>query len=257
MPPLALTEWHAQQLRLSAFPVVGGISRSTEWWEAATGGPPEENTVNPRKGIAAISGAVGQGKLVLGWGPDRIDWLHVPPDPDPEMLGAIPEFPQIGALPEVIGTFSDIVERWLVLEDIPELARLAFGAILQHPEPDRRSGYQRLPDYVPVRINLDSTDFLYQINLPVASRTGIANLQINRLSKWSVGAFARFAMTLTSVGGLPQPITRGPLFAFRVELDINTAPALESPLPRAQLVDVYRELVDVGQNIAAEGVADR
>lgn len=256
MPPLPLPDWRAEQLRLTVFPVPGATTRSADWWEAVTGSPPDESTANPKKGSAIVSGSFGQGKLVLRLEPDRIDWLLVPAD-----IEALPpegEFPHLGAVTDVLGGFSDLVERWLARNDVPDAARLAFGAVLRHPEADRRSGYLRLPDYVPVRVHPDSTDFLYQINLPVASRIGIDSLQINRLSKWSVAAYRLFAVTFsTTAGGVARQNIQEPVYALRLELDINTAPTFEGPLPRARLVDVYRELVNLGRDVAATGIAQR
>jgi hypothetical protein len=252
MARLPLTEWRAEQFRLSAFPALGAATRSADWWEAATGLQPEQNTANPRKGSAVISGPLGTAKLVLGLEPDRIDWLLVP---DIEAMTLGNEVPHLGALTNVLGGFSEIIERWLARDDVPELARLAFGAVLNHPESDRRSGYQRLPDYVPVEVNPDSTDFQYQINLPVASRTGVEGLEINRLSKWSVAVYTRFALRVN--GGVAQRTVQAPLYAFRVELDINTSQMFEGALPRPRLIDLYRELASLGQDVAAAGVANR
>jgi hypothetical protein len=258
MPPLPLPDWRAEQLRLTVFPVPGATTRSADWWEAVTGSPPDESTANPKKGSAIVSGSFGQGKLVLRLEPDRIDWLLVPADIDIEALPPEGEFPHLGAVTEVLGEFSDLVERWLARNDIPDAARLAFGAVLKHPEADRRSGYLRLPDYVPIRVDPDSTDFLYQINLPVASQTGIGGLQINRLSKWSVGAYRRFALRLgPATGGVVRQTLQEPVYAFRLELDINTAPTFEGPLPRARFVDVYRELVKLGRDVAATGIGQK
>ena len=118
---------------------------------------------------------------------------------------------------------------------------------------DRQSGYLRLPDYVPVQVNPESSDFLYQINLPpVLSTTGIEDLRLNRLSKWSIEAWKSIALRITATTVQAQPVPQAS--ALRLELDINTVPTFAGPIPQERLVDVYRELVAAGREIAANGV---
>lgn len=248
MPRFPLSDWLVEHFRLTAFPVPGAIGRSPEWWEAASSASPDEMTSNPKKGSSLVSGSFGPGKLVLRLEPDRVDWLLVPADSDAEALLS-PEFPNIGSLTETLGTFSEIAERWLERDDVPELGRLAFGAVLSHPEADRRSGYLRLPDYVPVQVDPESSDFLYQINLPITSTAGINGLQINRLTKWSVRALK--VVRLASTGATIAP-TSG--YAFSLELDINTTPTFAGPLPKARLVALYQELANLSGQIVAEGI---
>ena len=254
MTRFPVTDWRAEQLRLTVFPMPGASIRSPEWWESMIGSPPDETASNPKRGSSLISGHHGTGKLLLKLEPDRIDWLFVPSETEPDSLPAALEFPTVGTVEEGLTTFSDIVERWLAKDGIPEVSRIAFGAVLMHPETDHRSGYLRLPDYVPVRVDPGSSDFLYQINRSVTSDIGIDGLRINRLSKWSVAKFMlfSFALTGTEIGQRPVP---APVYALRLELDINTAPEFEGPIPRARLVDVYRELVRLGREIVAEGIA--
>jgi hypothetical protein len=246
------SDWLVDQFRLTAFPVPGAITRSPEWWEAASGASPDETTSNPKKGSSAVSGSFGPGKLVLRLEPDRVDWLLVPADLDAAALLISPAFPNIGSLAETLVAFSEIAERWLGRDDVPEVGRLAFGAVLRHPEADRRSGYLRVPDYVPVHVDPESSDFLYQINLPITSTAGINGLQINRLSKWSVSAMKLLALVSTGATIAPEPV-----YAFTLELDINTAPTFAGPLPKARLFALYRELTNLGGQIAAEGIVGR
>jgi hypothetical protein len=249
-----LSEWGAEQFRLTVFPLPGATTRFPEWWQSTMALPPDETTSNPKRGSSVVSGSLGSNKLILKLEPDRIDWLFVPPgDLGSNAQPPEPEFPTIGPLTESLGAFSDIMERWLVRDDLPEIARIAFGAILKHTEPDRRSAYLRLPEYLPVRVDPDSSDFFFQINLPAASRTGVDDLRVNRLSKWSVVALAVFALRFT--GATFASEARPPFgHALRLELDINTVPEFRGPLPRGRFIEVYRELAALGQEIAAEGL---
>lgn len=252
MPRFPPSDWLVEHFRLTAFSVPGAIAHSPEWWEAASGASPDETTSNPKKGSSVISGSFGPGKLVLRLEPDRVDWLLVPADSDAEASLISPEFPNIGSLTETLGTFSEIAERWLERDDVPEVGRLAFGAVLGHPEADRRSGYLRLPDYVPVQVDPESSDFLYQINLPITSTAGINGLQINRLTKWSVRALK--VLKIVSTGATIAPESA---YTFSLELDINSAPTFAGPLPKARLVALYQELTNLGAQIVTEGIVGR
>lgn len=253
MPRLPLADWQAEQARLTVFPMPDAATRSADWWQMVTDNQPDEITTNPKKGSGLIQGAFDPGKLILRLEPDRIDWVLAPPERDTGELVAAHEFPTLGAAMEMISAFSAIAEKWLRLDDLPAIARIAFGAVLMHPEGDRRTAYLRLPDYVPVRVDPESSDFLYQINLPpVPSATGIEGLRLNRLSKWNVVTLKLLAITLAGTAPQAKPVPE--VFAFRVELDINSAPAFTGPIPQGRLVDVYRELVTTGHSIAANGV---
>lgn len=254
MPRFPLTDWRAEHARLTVFPMPDATTRSPEWWQTVTDGQPDETTMNPKKGSASIQGAFDPGKLILRLEPDRIDWLLAPSERDMDELAAAREFSTLGPAIEMVDAFSAIAEKWLARDDLPAIARIAFGAVLIHPEAERQTGYLRLPDYVPVQVNPESSDFLYQINLPpLPSATGIEGLRLNRLSKWSVAARKSIALTVTDTAVQARPVIEG--FALRVELDINTVPAFAGPIPHARLVDVYRELVAAGRAIAANGVA--
>lgn len=258
MPRLQLAEWRVEQLRLSAFPVVGSDASPSAWWEDAVGVAPEQTETNSKAGTASVSGAFGVGMLSLQREPARLDWRLTAADlpPDLELLSLQPELPTAGSYEESRDGFVGVCERWLSGKDLPDITRLAFGAVLIHREPDRRAGYVRLPDYVPVTVDPDSSDFLYQINQPRPSVV-LENLPINRLSKWSVGAFKRLGLRLTA-GAAPQPVVSPTAtFMLRLELDINTAAEHQRPLPSAQLVDLFRELVRHGEGIVTEGVGAR
>jgi len=143
--------------------------------------------------------------------------------------------------------------RWLDIA--PPVVRLAYGATLFEPVPDRQTGYRRLSQLVPVQIDpVGSEDFLYQINRPRTSRTGLPGLTINRLSKWSVAAFQNFVLMFTIPPVQPaQPQAGRPEIACRIELDINTAPSYTNELPHERLGEIFRELIDVGSEIADRG----
>jgi hypothetical protein len=253
MPPYPFAEWSAEQVRLTVFPLPGAAKPNPEqWWEAIVAAPAEESTANLKMGLRTLAGIFHDRKLILKLELDRIHWLFAPQDPDPAG-GLSGEFPSIGPIAENLELFSGIVERWLGRTDIPDLVRIAFGAVVRHPEPDRRSAYLRLPDYLPLRIDPESTDFNLQINVPRGSRTGIDGLRINRLSRWAIMGLARIALRADG-GTIGAEASQYVNHALRLELDINTSAEFRVALPRERLIELYRELVAFGRDIITEGL---
>jgi len=253
MPPYPFAEWAAEQIRLTAFPLAGAANPDPEqWWEAIVGTPPDESIANVKMGLRTLTGSFHAGKLILKLELNRIDWLFVPQGPDLANVLS-DEFPNIGPITEKLELFSGIAEQWLGRNDIPDLLRIAFGAIVTHPEPDRRSAYLRLPDYLPLRIDPESTDFNLQINVPRGTRTGIDGLRINRLSKWSIMGLARIAFQAEG-GAIAATASQYVNQALRVEVDINTSAEFRRALPRERFVDLYRELVAFGRDIMTVGL---
>ncbi|MBI4485678.1 MAG: hypothetical protein HY655_06665 [Acidobacteria bacterium] len=252
MPRFPIEEWMGGQLRLTTFVSARISANIEELWESVTGAVPDESSSNPKKGTSEASGAYGPGKLLLRVQPDRLDWLMNPEDIDPESPPADP-FRSLGPWHEGVAALDTLAATWLVRPDLPPIERIAFGSVLLHRENTKEAGYERLGDYIPVRPPADASDFLYQINHPVMSGTGIANLQINRLSKWSTVVFRAVAFSLALGRATVAPVEQTAAYAMRLELDINTAPDFPGPIPADRLVDVYRELVDLGRGIAAEG----
>ena len=131
---------------------------------------------------------------------------------------------------------------------------MAFGVVLLSPMDSRVLGYRQLAAYLPA-VNIDpdhSTDFFYQINRARDSATGITNLRINRLSKWSVAQISTAGLVLEPTRILYHDVPQGYL-ACRLELDINTAAERREPLPRETVSNVWQELLNLGREIVIDG----
>src|SRR5436309_2365399 len=130
MPRFPPTDWQAEHVRLTIFPMPDATARSVEWWQTVTGLQPDETTINPKKGSALIQGVFDPGRLILRLEPDRIDWVFAPPEPEMDELVTFHEIPTLGPAMERLDAFSAIVENWLAQDDLPAIARMAFGAVL-------------------------------------------------------------------------------------------------------------------------------
>jgi hypothetical protein len=157
----------------------------------------------------------------------------------------------IGSFQDCLDSFLELMTRWFKIS--PSLRRLAFGVILALPVDDRKSGYELIANYLP-NVKLDpvgSSDFLYQINRLRNSEL-VSDLEINRLSKWSV-----VKQGLARVDLLPEArvslFPSSDTFSCRLELDINTSADYKSDLPADKLTSVFLELVDLAKEIAVRG----
>jgi hypothetical protein len=253
MAKFPVEQWQAHQLRLTVFPPPDANDRRPEWWQRMTGTEPSESTTDRKRSTSLVSGEFGGGNLTLGLTPERIDWILTAAAAEP--IDPAISIEEIGPMIQSVDQFSALAERWLAEQDIPEVARMAFGAELIHPEADLTAGYLRLRDYVPVAVDPDWRDFAFQVNVRNLQMAAYGIEYLNRLSKWSVGARSSGRLSLGPQGfavagfGTPQ-------HGLRLELDINTPADSPGVIPRQQLAELYRELVAAGRAIASDGVVN-
>lgn len=235
--------WLADSLRVTLFPL-GDFAPSSSWWKQVTDAEPESTSARPAKGEHQEEGPFHNGNLILRVEPLRIDWIYTKKSNDAEVI------PSLGTLANAVETFHAAIKRWIPLA--PESNRLAFGAVLLQPVPDKMSGYQVLSSFLP-SVDLDpenSSDFRYRINRRRPSSSSSADLRINRLSTWSVASFRglRFSPSQpTSVHSMPEH------YACHLELDINTAPEFAQPIPHNELDHLLSELIQLASEITEKG----
>jgi len=248
LPPVDV--WQVETMRVTVFPSEVVTTDPASWWDDVVGFPPETVVARPKIGQFQARGDFEGRQLALQIQPGRVEWVVGP------LAKAIEEedsgLTSLGPFPEVLNSLSKVVVPWL--PKAPALQRFAFGAILMQPVDSVRAGYTLLQKYLgSVRLDPDSSsDFFYQINRPRPSRTAIAALRLNRLTKWSVQVIRRMTMTIGAEG---TTATRalGEDAACRLELDINTAPDFTGVLPVEQLGALLQELTDLGREIAQRG----
>jgi hypothetical protein len=162
----------------------------------------------------------------------------------------------VGPFPQALEIFVPLVERWSSLQ--ADVNRLAFGAVLHSRVESLEMGYKKLGELLP-SVQLDSegsSEFFYQINRPRESKSGIARLRINRLSKWSVAVRTRGVLMgrmISDEQTVNWESSGQPMVSCRLELDINTSPEYETALPAQHIRSVFRELVDLAVEVAEKG----
>jgi hypothetical protein len=240
-------EWQLQNARLTVFVTPDTVVASTLWQD--TVGEEPENSVFQRATSTRIeTGPFADGTLSVQIQPMRIDWGQ-----EPAGLG-----PELG-LPRVLGPFPAAAEpllqlgrRWATSGKFPSATRLALGFVLISRTASRREGYQELSQFIDgVPGTPDATDFLYQVNRPRASRAGIEDVQVNRLSKWSVGGYRFF----TVAPGTPNPVSNPMplLYHLRLELDISTSVIFQGVILGERVEAVIDDLLAAALEVCEHG----
>lgn len=248
-----LSSWKVQLLRLTIFTETDLSVNGDRWWNDLVGSE-AENKASRQKGAERQwdSGYEG-GRLILQTKPGRIDWLFIKTEEEgsgDEKSDSTSSCP-LESFPSALDVFTSLMDRHIVQYD--DCKRLAFGAILQLPVNGREEGYQQISKYV--GFNIDGTsasDFLFQINRPRASKASGPDLQINRLSKWSVVLTETRWLVISPEGTLPMGSVSSSA-ACQLELDINTPFETSIRLTRQLLPKLFHELVDFGKEIAEKG----
>ena len=114
---LPLDAWHAESLRLTAFPIRGTALTDISWWTELLGEPAETKTTQPRVAGQTEVGEFLGAKLANQIQPHRIDWQLQPPGQEPN------SFPTVGPFLEIVEPFVELMLRWLDLETCPMLQR--------------------------------------------------------------------------------------------------------------------------------------
>jgi hypothetical protein len=237
--------WNANILRFTGFPVPSASILQATWWHELIGQPPDNELFQAKIGVKHLEGETGIGQLILELTQQRIDWLLNSNDQNSIIQNTVGEFTN------VINEFSSLIDKWLQFESIPKFRRIAFGSVLTLPVENKVAGYTQIQKFLP-NTQLDyvgSTDFLYQINRPRPSRTGIANLKINRLSKWSVVTGVLIPLT----PGMTRIETHMQDFACRLEMDINSAADYEEEINPEVARTIFQELIELAIEISKLG----
>lgn len=232
------SRWRAVQIRITFFSDKIEESAVSKWWEAVIGEPSEQKSILPKQNLYQEQGNYCKGRLVLSVHLNKVDWLYIPIEG---------EF-YIDSFLDSQEVFSELMPK--LYKTFPPINRFAVGYILQVPVNSRKEGYEFLAELLPsVKIDVDkSSDFIYQINRPRNTTTGIANLSINRLMKWSVGVVKQFALS-SGVFEFSNPENS----FSRLELDLNTSAEYAGALPQDKISSIYFECVGLAKEIMING----
>lgn len=246
-PPAA--EWLAESMRATNFPSPAAEVDPGAWWHRLLDREPDTRVVRPGVGEWKEEGEFAGGKLTLNINAAGVIQWTLSPTP----LKEVPtEFPTVGRFVDACEAFCPLVRRWF--EFAPRLDRIAFGTTALLPVANRVEGYRLLSQYLHDVVRIDaerSSDLLYQINRRRHSRSGVADLEINRLSKWSVAEMRILAQAFSAPGVEARLLH--PMSACRAELDINTAPEYRRGFASPVSAEIFEELVALAREILETG----
>ena len=241
--------WQIEGLRATAFPSPDVQFDPKDWWNSVLSEGPDSQVDNMKLGTKTTQGTFKGNKLTLTVAPGRVDWNLAPSaQSEQALISSI----TLESPDEPFECFSELILKWLPLS--PVLDRIALGTQAMLPAESKAQTYRLLQSYLPaVKLDEDSSDFIYRINRPRESKSGIDGLRINRVSTWmsimmSLGQFSPDPRVGIKAIGLGQRA-----HACRVELDINTAQEFQGQLRHDQSVLVFRELVESAREILRHG----
>lgn len=241
--------WHAESLRLTAFPSTSDSISTDGWWMTLLDEEPETRINRPKIMERVEEGTFHGANLTLRIRPFRIDWILKANLSDTEVpLG----FLTIGEFEEACTKFCQIMKHWFPLS--PNLDRLAFGITVLLPVANRNAGYNQLGAYLR-GVQLDPegmSDFMYRVNRRRKSELGIKGLEINRLSTWAVARSEFHALTIGPERTFNVPQGE-PTFACRILLDINSVSEFKGNWNSEQSEKIFGELVELGLEIIRDG----
>ena len=250
MAELSLNDWQVESLRLSAFMVDVIDPAKTRCWESLVGKIPDELRSQPQQQLVVEEGPFLNGRLLVEARRNRFDWRLIHDLNNPSH-----EFPVMGSYDALESRFRDLMLKWLA--DCPPIHRVAYGGVLLLPAESQLDAYKKLDGLLPaVDIDPENTrDLTYRINRRRNSRCEIEGLKINRLSTWSVAQIVDTLVEMSAGGHHPPKVMQSPNSRniCRLELDINTVPEFVQELDKRLLPEIFNELVDTGNEIAAKG----
>jgi hypothetical protein len=204
--------WQAQTLRFTVFLPAVPPSPTLNWFAAVAGKDADEEL--KRGGRLQQTGSFENGKLVLIQQQNRVDWLYAATE-DP----ASADLPSVGEFTQTSRRFQSLLQAWL--EGVPEVQRIAIGAVLLQKVESPVDGQLRLLHYLPRLVDFaaGTKDLVLHINRP--KRAQAAPIEINRLTKWSTVQFVTYNIQVAAEGQVPaEAKTAG--FAAQLELDFST-----------------------------------
>jgi hypothetical protein len=244
-PLPALDSWKFTEIKLIAFPLSPPVSIEHNWWSDLTGA----ECTSTRKRLQRVDRGPFQGRdFTLAVDVERITWMaDFLPDPELSLT------PMIGSFIEVRDWFSEVMLRWLE-GFCPAIKRLAFAGKLVLPTESREAAYETLKGYLPcVEIDTASREFMYRINRPRNSTTGVPGLRINRLVTWSAVKVSMQWKRQVTIGNESGMLSQTSLDGCLAQLDINSSEDRTDEIPHDSLPALWSELVQNGTELTERG----
>lgn len=221
----------------------------SEAWKKITGEEPEKANSNLKRKRYIYEGPFSKGKVTTAFNPGRFDLLYsATSELESETI-----FDVLGKYQLIQKEFQEFSKKLFSMSLFSKISRIAYGVIALIPVDSLDEGYSILSPLLPHIIFSESkfSDFLYQINRSRKYKSNKCDLDINRLSKWSV---ASTSMIEVALGRESQEVKNfGHDYAVRVELDINTIGENIIKCAIKEGGTIFLKLMDLGQEILERG----
>lgn len=242
------SEWQLEFARLIGIPEEPLAYSDQTWWQDVTSTAPDDHVSIRKRHTQEDRGSFGGANLSLLVSPNKIEWLVQPGADSDAAPGGLPT---LGPFRAKLDWFVDLTTHWLNTAR-PTLARLVFSGKLLRVTSSHADAYRymetRLPCVKSLQINsIEPNDFALYVNRRRPSRV-VENLEINRVSTWS-----RLNFSIIADPKAEKKFTWPRESYVALEFDINTAPEWPNVLPRELLSPLFKELVDLGIEIADRG----
>lgn len=241
--------WLPLQLQLIVFPEDPSL-RDQDWLLELTHMDDVQSTRNRRERLDVVE-MEGQGRsLQLQMDQLRYIWTALPHiDPQGESLEQVPS---VGEYEAARQWFDGLMETWLV-NSCPPVQRIALLGRFFQPAGSRENAYNNLDRYLHfVEVHADSFDLEYKLNRKRPTTTGIGDLYINRLAKWSVMHF-QLSIEAQTGEGASRALRRLNEDGVFVDIDINSDKGFSLLPLQERLPDLLHEFSGLTTEILASG----
>ena len=239
-------DWQVENLRITMFPENNARISPSSHWDEIIAEDADNVQIQPGR-LNARHVDRGHGVIFLIKQSEYIEWRYLgKPDENRNEL----RLPIVGSLFEELDVILELSRMSLRSPSLLPINRLAFGAVLLLPAQSLNTGFANLQDFFP-KINFQRVnDFDYRVNRRRNSEV-VKDLEINRISQWSVARLERVADTLDPASSLADGSSSS-AFASRLELDVNTVQRRDA-LQSDSLVDLFNELIHLGTELSERG----
>ena len=244
-----VVEWLALHTRITAFhPDEIVFTNLTNWWQNTFDEQPARTESKPRENSELVSGRVSHWQLTANARPGRTDFVLEPNGEVNTESNPVWPVPATGTYRQTMEELAIPVEGWLKV--VPQVYRLAVGALLLSPGPGLDAVHSTLSSFLPeVKLNgLSTPDFIFRVNR-VRSATNISGVAINRLATWSIAQGQSVAISPNRAEPEAGPVQ----YAAHLELDINTRTEPNSAFTTAATPAIFKQLMDMAIEIAEQG----
>lgn len=235
-------EWATENVRVSLFSNTV-LNLTDQDWRNITG-QDEAETRKAVLGGRVFSGHFDGHLLSVASTGNRAD-IVISSAPE-----ALPGLPTIGSWETIRDRFVDFTSNWITTVKFP-IVRIAFGAVLLCPLPERREAYLYLQQLLAsVKIDPDHMrELIFRVNWPTKSEV-IKGLLINRITQWNAIRLLVKALQLNE----PQSdLNILETNAVRLEIDHSTDETRSEQIDAKKVIPLFEELVTLASENAAKG----